>query len=93
MADTQLSEPPPAPWRPTTGGLTGSRASRAAPTVSADPDVEIIWAPVRRGCGQDIAGYFRDAIGHIVEFSAEEELILRGRLRGPALTGDQCAEL
>jgi catechol 2,3-dioxygenase len=57
--------------------LKNDRALFAAfETLSADPEVEIIWAPVRHGCGQNIAFYFRDAIGNIVEFSAEEELIL-----------------
>ena len=44
--------------------------------MSADPAVDIFWGPVRHGCGQNIAFYFRDAVGNIVEYSAEEELIL-----------------
>jgi catechol 2,3-dioxygenase len=39
-------------------------------------DVEIIWGPVRHGAGGNIAFYFRDQAGHIIEFSAEEEIIL-----------------
>jgi catechol 2,3-dioxygenase len=39
-------------------------------------EVEILWGPVRHGAGGNIAFYFRDQAGHILEFSAEEELIL-----------------
>lgn len=38
--------------------------------------VELLWGPVRHGPGHNIAFYFRDHAGHIVEYSAEEELIL-----------------
>jgi catechol 2,3-dioxygenase len=37
---------------------------------------EVLWGPLRHGCGQNIAFYFRDQIGNIVEYSSEEELIL-----------------
>ena len=38
--------------------------------------VELIWGPVRHGAGHNIAFYFRDYNGIIVEYSAEEEIIL-----------------
>jgi catechol 2,3-dioxygenase len=44
--------------------------------MSASGEVEILWGPVRHGCGQNVAFYFRDQVGNVVEYSAEEELIL-----------------
>lgn len=44
--------------------------------MAADDDVEIIWGPLRHGCGQNITFYFFDGAGNIIEYSAEEELIL-----------------
>jgi catechol 2,3-dioxygenase-like lactoylglutathione lyase family enzyme len=44
--------------------------------MAADPEVEIVWGPVRHGPGHNIAFYFRDRVGNFVEYSAEEELIL-----------------
>jgi catechol 2,3-dioxygenase-like lactoylglutathione lyase family enzyme len=38
--------------------------------------VEIIWGPLRHGAGHNIVFYFRDYTGSLVEFSAEEEIIL-----------------
>jgi catechol 2,3-dioxygenase len=38
--------------------------------------VEIIWGPLRHGAGHNIVFYFRDYTGNIVEYSAEEEIIL-----------------
>jgi catechol 2,3-dioxygenase len=38
--------------------------------------VELIWGPLRHGAGHNIAFYFRDYIGNIMEYSAEEEIIL-----------------
>jgi catechol 2,3-dioxygenase-like lactoylglutathione lyase family enzyme len=38
--------------------------------------VEIIWGPLRHGAGHNIVFYFRDYSGNIVEYSAEEEIIL-----------------
>jgi nucleoside-diphosphate-sugar epimerase len=38
--------------------------------------VEIIWGPLRHGAGHNIVFYFRDFTGNLVEFSAEEEIIL-----------------
>ena len=38
--------------------------------------VEIIWGPLRHGAGHNVVLYFRDHTGNIVEFSAEEEIIL-----------------
>jgi catechol 2,3-dioxygenase len=37
--------------------------------------VELIWGPLRHGAGHNIAFYFRDYTGNIVEYSAEEEII------------------
>ncbi|MEU5401611.1 VOC family protein [Streptomyces sp. NPDC005963] len=38
--------------------------------------VEILWGPVRHGPGHNVAIYFRDHVGHILEFSSEEMTIL-----------------
>jgi catechol 2,3-dioxygenase len=38
--------------------------------------VELIWGPLRHGAGHNIVVYFRDYTGNIVEYSAEEEIIL-----------------
>jgi catechol 2,3-dioxygenase len=38
--------------------------------------VELIWGPLRHGAGHNIAFYFRDYTGSIMEYSAEEEIIL-----------------
>ncbi len=38
--------------------------------------VELIWGPLRHGAGHNIVFYFRDYTGNIVEYSAEEEIIL-----------------
>ena len=38
--------------------------------------VEIIWGPLRHGAGHNVVFYFRYYTGHIVEYSAEEEIIL-----------------
>jgi catechol 2,3-dioxygenase len=48
----------------------------AAEAFTKDDDVEIVWGPVRHGPGHNIAVYFRDHLGHIFEFSSEEEIIL-----------------
>ncbi len=44
--------------------------------MKARGKVELLWGPLRHGAGQNCAFYFHDAIGNIVEYSAEEELIL-----------------
>ncbi|WP_445397257.1 VOC family protein [Streptomyces sp. LE64] len=38
--------------------------------------VEVLWGPVRHGPGHNMAVYFRDHVGHIMEFSSEEMTIL-----------------
>jgi catechol 2,3-dioxygenase-like lactoylglutathione lyase family enzyme len=38
--------------------------------------VDIIWGPLRHGAGHNIVFYFRDYTGNIIEYSAEEEIIL-----------------
>lgn len=38
--------------------------------------VKLLWGPLRHGAGQNMAFYFHDAVGNIVEYSAEEEIIL-----------------
>ena len=38
--------------------------------------VELIWGPLRHGAGHNVVFYFRDYTGNIVEYSAEEEIIL-----------------
>lgn len=57
--------------------LKNDRAVIAAyEAMSKDPAIEMLWGPVRHGCGQNVAFYFRDQLGNVVEYSAEEELIL-----------------
>ncbi|MER5494481.1 MULTISPECIES: VOC family protein [unclassified Streptomyces] len=53
-----------------------SAVLEAAEAFTKDDDVEIVWGPVRHGPGHNIAVYFRDHLGHIFEFSSEEEIIL-----------------
>ena len=38
--------------------------------------VKLLWGPVRHGPGHNIAYYFNDYTGSIIEYSAEEEVIL-----------------
>jgi catechol 2,3-dioxygenase len=45
--------------------------------------VELIWGPLRHGAGHNVAFYFRDYTGNIVEYSAEEEIILNGATYAP----------
>ena len=45
--------------------------------------VELIWGPLRHGAGHNIVFYFRDYTGHIVEYSAEEEIILNDATYAP----------
>jgi catechol 2,3-dioxygenase len=44
--------------------------------MKAGGQVELLWGPLRHGAGQNCAFYFHDAVGNVVEYSAEEELIL-----------------
>jgi catechol 2,3-dioxygenase-like lactoylglutathione lyase family enzyme len=44
--------------------------------MKAEGAVELLWGPLRHGAGQNVAFYFHDRAGHIVEYSAEEEVIL-----------------
>lgn len=44
--------------------------------MKADGEVDLLWGPIRHGCGQNITFYFHDHAGNIVEYSAEEEVIL-----------------
>jgi catechol 2,3-dioxygenase-like lactoylglutathione lyase family enzyme len=46
-------------------------------------EVEIVWGPVRHGAGSNVAVYFRDQAGNLIEFSAEEELILNDETYEP----------
>ena len=45
--------------------------------------VELLWGPVRHGPGHNVACYFRDHAGHVIEFSAEEEVILDDEAYSP----------
>jgi len=38
--------------------------------------VEIQWGPLRHGPGHNVALYVQDAVGHWIQFSAEEEIVL-----------------
>jgi catechol 2,3-dioxygenase len=49
---------------------------RAYEAIRGAGAVEVIWGPLRHGCGQNLAFYLLDAEGHIFEYSAEEEVIL-----------------
>lgn len=51
--------------------------------MKSEGKVELLWGPVRHGPGHNIAFYFRDHAGHIVEYSAEEELILDDEAYSP----------
>lgn len=44
--------------------------------MKAGGKVELLWGPLRHGAGQNMAFYFSDAAGNVVEYSAEEEVIL-----------------
>jgi catechol 2,3-dioxygenase-like lactoylglutathione lyase family enzyme len=44
--------------------------------IKEQGDVELLWGPIRHGCGQNITFYFFDQARNIVEYSAEEEIIL-----------------
>jgi hypothetical protein len=44
--------------------------------MKAGGAVELLWGPLRHGAGQNVAFYFHDQAGHVVEYSAEEEIIL-----------------
>jgi catechol 2,3-dioxygenase len=46
-------------------------------------EVELIWGPLRHGAGHNIVFYFRDYTGNIVEYSAEEEIILNDATYAP----------
>jgi catechol 2,3-dioxygenase len=48
----------------------------AADKLKNDAKVEVVWGPLRHGAGHNIAFYFRDYTGNLVEYSAEEEIIL-----------------
>jgi catechol 2,3-dioxygenase len=49
---------------------------RAFEQMKARGKVELIWGPLRHGAGHNVVVYFRDYTGNIVEYSAEEEIIL-----------------
>lgn len=49
---------------------------RAFEQMKGRGKVELIWGPLRHGAGHNIVFYFRDYTGNIVEYSAEEEIIL-----------------
>jgi catechol 2,3-dioxygenase len=49
---------------------------RAFEQMKQRGQVELIWGPLRHGAGHNIVFYFRDYTGNIVEYSAEEEIIL-----------------
>jgi catechol 2,3-dioxygenase len=51
--------------------------------MKARGKVELIWGPLRHGAGHNIVFYFRDYTGTIVEYSAEEEIILNDATYAP----------
>lgn len=61
----------------------GAAIFEAWEKMRSDAKVELLWGPVRHGPGHNIAYYFRDHAGHIVEYSAEEELILDDEAYSP----------
>ncbi|WJR76864.1 VOC family protein [Bradyrhizobium sp. NP1] len=44
--------------------------------MEKDGKVNIIWRPMRHGPGHNIAYYFEDYTGNVIEYSTEEEIIL-----------------
>ncbi|GGF31739.1 VOC family protein [Subtercola lobariae] len=44
--------------------------------ISGSGDVNVLWGPLRHGAGHNVAFYFHDHDGNIVEYSAEEEIVL-----------------
>jgi catechol 2,3-dioxygenase len=38
--------------------------------------VDVLWGPVRHGPGHNVAFYVRDYAGNVIEYSAEEEIVL-----------------
>jgi len=50
-------------------------AAAARITETAGDD-RVIWGPLRHSCGQNVVFYFHDGAGNVVEYSAEEEIIL-----------------
>lgn len=44
--------------------------------ISETAGEQVLWGPLRHGCGQNVVFYFLDAAGNVVEYSAEEEIIL-----------------
>ncbi|GII90739.1 VOC family protein [Sinosporangium siamense] len=54
----------------------GPAVLEAHEAMTRNDEVEILWGPVRHGPGHNVAIYFRDHVGHIMEFSSEEETIL-----------------
>jgi catechol 2,3-dioxygenase len=45
--------------------------------------VKLIWGPLRHGAGHNVAFYFHDYTGTVMEYSAEEEIILNDRTYVP----------
>ena len=56
---------------------------RAFELIKERGKVELIWGPLRHGAGHNIVFYFRDYDGGIVEYSAEEEIILNDATYAP----------
>jgi catechol 2,3-dioxygenase len=63
--------------------LKNDHALFAAYEAVRERGVEIVWGPVRHGAGQNIAFYFHDAVGNLIELSAEEELVLNDDTYSP----------
>ncbi|GAB3303167.1 bleomycin resistance protein [Epidermidibacterium keratini] len=49
---------------------------KAAEALEADGEVEMVWGPVRHSPGNNVALYFWDNDRNMIEYSAEEEIIL-----------------
>lgn len=55
----------------------------AAEKISASGKVKVLWGPLRHGPGHNVVFYFFDYTGNIVEYSAEEEIILNDATYAP----------
>lgn len=61
----------------------GAAVFEAWEKMRSEARVELLWGPVRHGPGHNIACYFRDQAGHVIEYSAEEEVIFDDEAYSP----------
>lgn len=65
----------------------------AAEHFQQQTDVTFLYGPIRHGAGHPVSIYFRDYTGNVVEYSAEEEIILADASYSPQVwaAGDRRA--